>query len=244
MGRQSRQAGFSTVELLLAGLAVVVIGAAGVFVYEHQHKTTPTTTNAATNSTQTTNQQQNTTGTQPQQTASLSTYTSTSGGFSFQYPSSWKVTEGTIPTPQGATEDEISISSSATGISVTPRQITTPNVYSMTLSIGTQKSGIGSAIMPDGTIQSSANGIPIWTASESWAATPTNPAGLTMCPQVFVASADKSNFTYLLPNGKNLVVQAGYCEGQGVGTSLTYQQQVASPDWQAGITLLQSIKFN
>lgn len=70
MGRQKRQAGFSTVETVIALAAIVVIGTAGFFVYQHNRTKA---TNAQQNNSQTSSQQ--TTTTPPAPTVSYLTIT-------------------------------------------------------------------------------------------------------------------------------------------------------------------------
>src|SRR5215472_14324706 len=89
------EAGFSTVEALLILVVLVVIGAAGWFVYKDHHKTvtadkvnTSSSSKQAASSTSTSN----TMSTQPANPyTNWQTYTDTSGsGFSVKYPSGWQ----------------------------------------------------------------------------------------------------------------------------------------------------------
>lgn len=98
MKGQNRQAGFSTVEIVLAALVIVALAAIGVLIYR-QHQTPKPA--GATNTTQTTNQQQTTTTTQPPADpyAGWKMYTlAEDSTISFRYPSDWTVLEDTKDT--------------------------------------------------------------------------------------------------------------------------------------------------
>lgn len=97
--KDDRQTGFSPVELVVVLGVVVVLGAAGWMVYQHQKRTSKP--KASTTTSQTTNQQQSTSSTQPQKGASQNwaTYTDTGAaatGITFKYPTDWEIS---IPGP-------------------------------------------------------------------------------------------------------------------------------------------------
>lgn len=225
---RNKQTGFSAVELLLTAVVVGVIAIGSVWIYMHHKnatklstKTNTASTNAATGATQ-------------QQAANLSTHQSPYGGFSFQYPAGWKVNEG-----QTGTEGEITISP------VVSTSARPSNVFTMNLLINSSpSSGISQTRLARGTIQTFSNGISLWTSTEASATDTSAPAGLTVCPELLIVSADKTSFNFALPNGKYLTLEAGYCEGQGPTTSLTYQQQLAGSDWQSAVAIVKSIQFN
>jgi cytoskeletal protein RodZ len=234
-GARSNQTGFSIIEAVFIVAVIGIMGATGWFVYQH-NRVKPT--DAATNNT--TNNQQATT-TQPTNTPA--TYTSTAGGFSFTYPAGWKVTEGQVGSGAG-TEDAIYINTPAqTATQPNTDRITNTDRLSMTLWITTNPDSSPHKTAPDQTIQQLANGINLWTPSAAQSVTRTNSTGTIVCPELAIINADRTHFSYALANGQYLTLSAGYCEGQGDTTTLTYQQQLSSQEWQAAIGVMQSIQF-
>lgn len=161
------------------------------------------------------------------------TYTSTMGGFSFAYPVGWTVTEG----PAGVDDAILIVPASAAP--------STANQFLMTLLVADNPDvSDPPTAMGNGTVVKLANGIGVWAATSAFATRLAASTGRTVCPELEITNADQSHFSYALPNGKYLAVIAGFCQGQGSTTSLTYQQQLATEDWQAAISLLNSIHLN
>lgn len=161
------------------------------------------------------------------------TYTSTIGGFSFTYPSDWKVAEG----PAGV-DDQILIAPSSAAASAA-------NQFLMTLLVaGNPDVSDPPTAMVNGTAQKLTNGINLWISTSASATRAAAAAGRTVCPELEITNADQSHFSYALPNGQNLALIAGYCQGQNSTTSLTYQQQLANQDWQTAVSIIKSIQFN
>jgi hypothetical protein len=161
------------------------------------------------------------------------TYTSTVGGFSFTYPVGWTAAEG----PAGA-DDEIILAppSAATSLS---------SQFIMTLLVAHNPDASDPpAAMPNGTTAKLANGISLWVSTSASALRTAASAGRMVCPELEITNADQSHFSYPLPNGKNLALMAGYCQGQASTTALNYQQQLAQGDWQAAVSIIKSIQFN
>ncbi|HVC36235.1 MAG TPA: hypothetical protein VNE40_02210 [Candidatus Dormibacteraeota bacterium] len=97
MGKlKNNQSGFSAVEIVLVLAVVVLIGVVGWLVYRNHHKinTTAITTTTSAEPT-TTTKSPTTTPVQPANPyAGWKTFSLSSLGLSFQYPSSWTVTQG------------------------------------------------------------------------------------------------------------------------------------------------------
>lgn len=159
----------------------------------------------------------------------FASYASTSGGFSFTYPSNWKVIDGTAGVDQ-----EVSI--------VSP-SATASNEFIMTLSVVSNPdyNGQPSAI-PNGSVQKLTNGLNLWQAKEVNSVRPTA-TSVTACPVIKLVDSNMTHFSYPLSNGKYLALNAGYCEAQRDIPSQTYQQQLDSTSWKIALTILNSLKF-
>ena len=92
------------------------------------------------------------------------------------------------------------------------------------------------------TTQKLANGIDLWVADESESMSQST-TGQQACPELDIINANQTSLSYALGSGQYLMLQAGYCEGQRATTSLTYQQQLASQDWQGAINVVGSVKI-
>lgn len=229
MGRRGdRQRGFGTVEVLIAVAVVAVIGLAGAAVYAHHKnaakppaKTSASSSNAATETTQ-------------QPAANLTTYSSSYGGFSFQYPTGWKVNEG-----QTGLEDEITISP------VITTTATPTDLFTMTMWVTTNPdANFQPSALPNGSLLKLSNGISLWTSDTGHSARTSVTGSSYACPTMEIVNATSTHFSYALANGKYLTLEGGFCEGQGVQVTQTYQQQLASQDWQAAIAIVKSLQFN
>ncbi len=241
----TRNSGFSLPIVLIAVAAVVAIGVvAGVVYKDHHHKTTTTNISASTpatsqpankSTTKSTNQT-----TQPAQTTpTLTTYTSTSGGFTFQYPSNWKVTDSQINS-----SDQIYITPATSGTTTVNGESTVPDIFNMTFFVST---GSGSNYQPPaipyGTVQALSNGINLWTSGTAHSSYVEHSGTTVSCPTMEIVNSNSTQFSAALPNGKYLVLNGNYCGSQGSVIDQTYQQQLASSDWQSGVAIVQSIKF-
>ena len=201
------QPGRSIAGALVAAVAIGILTTISWLVYQH------TKTNAA--------------------AAQQLTYTSTAGGFSFTYPSDWKVTEG----PAGVDDEVVIVPSDA---SVSPA-----NQFLMTLLVaGNPDVSDPPTAIPNGTVHKLSNGINLWVTTTASATRPSASAGRTICPELEITNANETHFSYALPNGQNLALIAGYCQGQNSTASLTYQQQLVNQDWQTAAAIIQSLQFN
>jgi hypothetical protein len=240
---KNTQTGFTTsFMIIIAALVVVGIATVGVMVY-HSDKTSKSLSSSVTTSS-TTKKSTTSTDNQTQQstTPTLSTYTTSVGGFSFQYPSNWKVTEAQTGGQPGS-DDIISIDS-LTGVTVENGLATTPNVFSMALFVTSNQDDLAQPrAIPYGAVQQLSNGINLWVSDTAHSAYVESSNTTVSCPTMRIINQDSTHFTYPLANGKYLALDGNFCGGQGSQVTDTYQQQLASSDWSAATALLQSIKF-
>jgi cytoskeletal protein RodZ len=233
------QRGSTVVLLTLAVLVAVGLAVAGAYVYHARNNAksnTSTTAAVSPSGSQLTTAAQSVTP-----SPGMKTYTDSDGNFSFAYPATWTVVNGGTGSSQGV------VYLSHKGASSTSAQghINPTNEFTMTMSVvPSPDAAYPIASMSDGTVvQKVANGINLWTKTEAKSTHPTNSAGPTVCPGMEIMNAGSTHFSYTLANGKYLTISGGYCETQNSVTTLTYQQQLASADWQAAIAIINSIKF-
>ena len=237
---KGNQRGSTVALLVLAVLVVAGLAVVGAYVYHARNnaKSSTSTTAAVSPS----GAQQTTTAQSVTPSPGMNIYTDSDGNFTFAYPAAWTVAGGGTGSSQGV------VYLSHKGASQAPTQghITPTNEFNMTMSVVTNPdAAYPIASISDGTVvQKLANGINLWTKSEAKSTHPTNSTGQTVCPRMEILNADSTHFSYALANGKYLTISGGYCETENSVTTLTYQQQLASADWQAAIAIINSIKFN
>ena len=165
-------------------------------------------------------------------------YTSKIGGFQFIHPADWKVIESS------QVVNAVYINSPLpTNNTQTNGRVTNTNYFTMTLWIGSNPDATGPPIgISNGTVQKLTNAFNIWTPNPQSSNHATG-TGTVACPEMQIVNSSSTHFSNVLPNGKNLAVTAGYCMGEGDTTTLTYQQQLASHDWQTASSIVQWIQW-
>ena len=165
--------------------------------------------------------------------AGRQTYTTPVGGFSFSYPTDWTVSEGS----NGA-YDQIMLAPASTTASSAADQ------FMMTLLIAPNPDVAKPPVaMANGTTTRLPNGINLWVSTTASALRTAAETDSTTCPELEIANKDQTHLSYPLPNGLNLALMAGYCEGQASTASLTYQQQLAQGDWLTAVSIIKSIQW-
>ncbi len=236
---KKNQSGFGGAELLLIIVIVALLGVVGWLVYKDNHKTTPIATSKTTSATD--------------PTSGWGTFTSSLGGFSFKYPTTGWLFEGAgSNTNSRVTGSAItSASPSFALIENAGHGLSTTNAYySFNFNIGnlgyvgpitgvseTYLYGQGSVI---GTLS---NGLSLWQTSEKTFNNPQEGCGANGNGYIILNIASKGNLYIQLPNGEYLSVSAGFCNGPQQTLTLTYLQQLNSPESIVAKDLLASIKF-
>ena len=235
MRRRGDQSGFGTTVILLVVLVIAVLAVSSLALYQ-RHKPSNDKNSAAATTTRTTSQPQITTTTQTQQATAITTAThqAADGSFSFSYPSNWYINDS-LSSP--AAEDEINLGSVSA-------QSSNANAFRMSLSVVTGADA-QPGYLPDGTVQKLTNGMNLWTSSVARSEVPSSPTSTSTmaCPHMKIVSADEKHFSYPLKNGKFLILAGGYCQSDKDTTSQTYDQLLASQNWQAAVAIVQSIKL-
>ncbi|WIG58316.1 MAG: hypothetical protein OJF49_001061 [Ktedonobacterales bacterium] len=226
-GTQRTPTGFGIVELLLAIVALGVIGTLGWVVYQHGRITGAGMLGTA--------------SAPPEQPATADpyaewkTYSSTLSGFSFRYPTGWDLSGFQGNNPVAADH----MTGQETTIRLESKPDTRVDNFGITMypSAGIYRTPYDT--YGNGTTTVLANGITLWQekAQETYA------TGLATdtCPAVQVGT--DATFAQRLPNGNYLSLYGSFCWGQGLTTAKTYAQQVASPEWAAAIAVVKSIRF-
>jgi len=233
---RSNDYGFGLTAVLVVILVLMLVGGAGFYVYERQQKT-----NSQSNSSQTG------TNTTPQPEpqvdpyAGWKSYTSTVGGFSFKYPSSWGLSgfQGDNPvdaSQMNGTEYLVRLmSNSAQGQSA---KVGNFGVQFNVRSGPADK--VGYDTYGNGTTTVLVNGLTLWEEKEqlNYATGPS----VATCPSMQVGT--DSSYSTHLPNGKYLEVYGSFCWAQGQTTAMTYSQQRASMEWKDAVNIIKSISFS
>lgn len=228
MVRKQNQGGFSVVEGLLLVIAVTLIGFVGYYVWHSQNQSKKTLSQSAETS-------QNAAATSP--VAGLSTYKSNIGGFSLKYPSSWLIS-GTVsmsqPLVTKLTGDETQIR-----IQQKPDSVRTENFGGDFEVTNTAPGDTPYPFYPLGKIvKTFSNGISVWVANYNQ----TGADGSTItqsCPSFQIAS--NGAYGFKLKNGMWLAYSGSFCWGQGFSTSLSYNDQLKSPEVAQMYNILESI---
>jgi hypothetical protein len=236
--RKVNEQGFGLLGVLIVIVALVLVGGAGVYAYHRDHKIKTDTTSSTTKS------EGKTTATTPSNPtpnpyAGWKTYTSTLGGFSFQYPASWQLTGA-----QGLNQVAGSqLNGTETSVENWEFPETT-NANNFTTQINIASSPAGLALNPptysDGSVTTLSNGLQVWETNSSSISNP-NCSEVKETPTMYLVS--NGNFYMQLSNGKYLSFEANFCGGQKQQTTYSYQQQVNSPAWADGKNMLASFKF-
>ena len=235
--RQESEGGFGVVAVLMVVVIVFVLGAAGWFVYRHEHKSavrtvsTSSTTKSAANSTTTksTTTKSTTTKSTSDPYAGWKTYTSSIGGLSFEYPSTWSVNSAAM----NATTTEVTVFEYNSAATLS-------NNFGMTFEIAASPSSLTpEGSFSNGTTSQLSNGLLAWQESETAAVA--GGIGGVACPLLDLAS---NNALYAqLSSGYYIEANGTFCLGQNNTSTYAYQEQVSSTEWAAGKMILASIKL-
>jgi hypothetical protein len=225
--------GFGLTSTLLAIVVIVAIGAGGWVVYRHEHKAKPISTVKAAVTTKKQTGSPKKTVTQPANPyAGWKSYTSTVGGLSFQYPSTWSLAEYTEHVGSTPVYD----------VNLAEPVGSNPNINNFQLSFEIAPST--SSLRPGGQLSNGSttklsNGLLAWQENQS--ANYTCAQGVATCP--FLSLATNEGFYAQLASGYYVTATGGFEMGQNNTTTYSYQQQVTSPEWIEGEDILASINI-
>ncbi|HUS25966.1 MAG TPA: hypothetical protein VMY99_01295 [Nevskiaceae bacterium] len=174
------------------------------------------------------------TTTDSKSSTSLQTYTSDRHRYSFDYPKDWQIRIGA----NASGVEQIDI-----GPKPSPAA---KNIFGMTFSVSTD---------PDSTYQPSAaaqgsiitlpNKLLAWVQPKDTSVRDGNPT--LYCPTIQLLSksvVDGYHFSHSLSGGSYLAVEGGYCTNQGAAPTYSYEQQLASNEWQIAQSSIGSLQFN
>jgi hypothetical protein len=171
--------------------------------------------------------------------AGWETYTSTIGGFSLKYPPTWGISGFRDYNDYSAgelngREDEVRIISNSA-----QNNSSKENNFGVQLNISTNSSATPYDTYGNGTTTLLANNITLWQEKEhiNYA---TGPATDT-CPAIQIGKDD--TYSMRLANGKYLSIFGSFCWAQGLTTTESYAQQVASSQWNDAISIIKSVSF-
>jgi hypothetical protein len=240
--RTTIERGFTLVEVLIIFVILCVIGGVGYLTY-HNHYDTKKSSSTSTAK-----------NTIPNAVAADSpytgwdTYASDLGGFSFRYPATgWTLNsfdslgnKQTGSEVDGKDETQVSLTeNTGQGLSLGLTQ------YSININIGNQSSmntDNAAVTYSLGTAGSKlSNGIVSWQTSENTF----NTSSVPKCGNVgivMLAASSGNNLYFPLSNEQYLNYHAGFCQGPGQTLSLSYQQQIDSPEFTVAKEVLASIK--
>jgi hypothetical protein len=223
-----KQNGFALIEGLLIILILAIIGFGGYYVWNTQ-KNTDKTSNDAISASQSMEKTSN---------PDLSTYNSTLGGFSFKYPSGWLISGfvGDQPPVDKLRGDETQVR-----IQEKSEDVNKINNFGGDFAIlETAPQDTPYSFYPQGTIvKTFSNGISIWRDNQQ-----ENGADGSIinqdCPGFQIAS--NGAYGFKLKNGKWLTYFGSFCWGQGMTTTLSFNQQLSSPEVAKTFDMIESIR--
>jgi uncharacterized protein (UPF0333 family) len=234
------QQGLGLVSIIVVVVVVLAAGSVGAYALHRDHDkqkvATISSKNTAPKSTSSKAASSSSTST-PNPYAGWKTYTSSIGGFSFQYPASWQLygLQGQNP----VAGSQINGTESTIENWEFPE---TTNTNNFTTYVTIASSPAGLALNPpvysDGHVTTLSNGLRVWETNSSASS---NPNCFTGAPTIMLVS--NGNFYMQLSNGKYLSFQGDFCGGQKQQTTYSYQQQVSSQEWTDGKNILASFKF-
>lgn len=226
-----RQSGFAVIEGLLIILILAIIGFGGYYVWNTQKQTDKTL------DTETSTSQKASQSSSANKDNELSTYNSTLGGFSFKYPSNWLIS-GWI----GDQPPEDKLSGDETYVRIQEKQDTdrTENFGGDFTITNTAPEDTPYPFYPQGRIiKSFDNGISVWVDNQ----TEKGADGTTItqdCPGFQIAS--NGAYGFKLRDGKWLAYFGSFCWGQGLSTSLSFNDQLNSPQVAKMYNMIESIR--
>lgn len=158
----------------------------------------------------------------------LSNYTSPLG-ISFQYPSSWKLTDNT----SFHKNDDLSI---------TLESKSDASVDNFSVSISIFKPKVVSQYPVSDSTQMLVNELRLWTFKKQWSSRYYNSFQEFECPSLRLLSS-ASNIDIPLKNEQYLSSEASFCHVQDSYATKTYEEQLQSEEWQAAVKMYSSIQL-
>lgn len=228
------QKGFSVVEVLIVFIVLGLIGGAGWYVWKKNNDTKPANTQNSEQNKQTSN------GPTPDEYTNWKTYTSTKGGFSFKYPNDWVITGF-----KGAnTVEAANLKGDEDQLRITQKNEAESKVdnFGVNLSVGPTLPSDGgmSDLSKFGAINKLTQDISVLDEykEQTWA----SGAQKNDCPTIRVVA--DNHIGMKLRNGKYLDFTGGYCWGEGLTTSLSFDDQKIKKSYQDTLLMLKSFTYN
>lgn len=231
---KKNQEGFSVVEVLIVLIVLGLIGGAGWYVWKKNNDTKQTNTQ---------NSQQNkqaSDGPTPDAYTNWKTYSSTKGGFSFKYPNDWLVTgyKGT------ATVEAANLKGDEDQLRIQQKSEAEAKVdnFGVNLSIGPNLPDNGGMadLSKFGAVTTLTQDISVLDEykEQTWA----SGAQKNSCPAIRVVA--DNHIGMKLKNGQYLDFTGSYCWGEGMTTSLSFDDQKIKRPYQDTLLMLKSFTYN
>lgn len=235
--KKLNQKGLSALELVLMIVVVGLLAGASVYFFKHQK-------NDATSSTNTSSQTQQTKESISEHAADSyagwRSYASDIGNFTFKYPAEWQISNVKIDaTVAPYQKQQIDI---APGTADNP----TENNFNFSLFIQNPNPALESTSQDQdwsGTdVKTFQNGLTLATTKKQESFSESRGS----CPNMTIVGKDNKIYYYGYPlkNKYYLSGIGGYCMRQKDITSLSYDQQINSDQWEKMILILKSVNFN
>ena len=239
---KKNEKGFSVVEIIIVIVVVGLIGAVGWYVVNSKNKSN--NKESTTSNTQPVAKENKTTPTQQEEakpkdkTANWKTYTSTLGGFNFKYPDNWQIEGYNKYYGQPDFDSDPVGVSKFTGkeywlnIYSKEKNVTKNNfVVDMRIDPGTENNVPADSYGKGKVVKTLSNGFEIWQLDSD------------SCLSVNIVDSKSNKAASSLPNGRILKYRATFCNGQGSDVSYSLKEQLESPEYEAALDILNSIKF-
>ena len=155
---------------------------------------------------------------------------SSKSGYQLNYPADWTTTDTSSPS-----SDQIELRS--------PEDDTAKAVFILRISVAPiADSTYQPGAIVKGEITSLSSGREIWVTHKDGALLD----GETYCPvlQLVSKSDNGYHFSEKIGDGRYLTIQGGYCINERGTSPLSYEQQLASPDWKKAIDTINSLDIS
>ena len=227
----TRQKGFGLVEVIIVIVIIGLLAGVGWLVYDRQKSQTTTDSGAQTAQEPVA---------QPNPYANWKSYASTKGGFTIKYPSDWLVTgyKGTAVIAAAdlkGDEDQLRIQQkSEVGNTVDNFAI------NFTVGASVPDYGVGSDLSKLGKVTLVNKDISVLDENK----TKILPSGeqANNCPTLWVVKDNAIGMQ--LKNGQYLDFSGSYCWGEGMTSSLSFEQQKSSQPYKDALLVVKSFTYN